>query len=181
MRNRRIIVGVVAAGLMVAGCGSSSKGGGATATTSSGAGTASIASPTTSGSASGNNASVDPCTLLTDADVTAGFALSDVGAPIDKVTKSKNVITPDTASCNFDWHAANDASSSFALYVYPASIYEGFKGGAAGSQTVPAIPGAYQNADGYFIEAGNITLSITGVESEAAVGKLFELAASKLG
>ena len=180
MRSRRIVLAVVATILGVTGCGSSSKGG-STATTANGGATASLPSTPANGSASGATSSVDPCTLLTDADVTAGFALSDVGAPIDKVTKTKDVMTSDSAACMFDWHASNDASSSFALYVYPASVYDNYKTGTGGLETVPAIPGAVKNADGYFVKAGGITLSITGVESEAAVGKLFQLAAAKVG
>lgn len=181
MRPGRILVGIVAAIVVAASCGSSSKGGSTASTSAGGGSSQTTLSVPSNGSAGGSTSAVDPCSLLTQADVTAAFALSDVSAPIDKVTTTKNVITPDTASCEFDWHASNDNSSNFALYVYPASVYDNYKTGTGGSETVPAIPGAYKNADGYFVKAGNITLSITGVASEAAVGKLFELASAKVG
>jgi hypothetical protein len=123
----------------------------------------------------------DPCALLTDQDVDAAFALSDVNSKIVKVTRTANVITPDSSSCTFDWTAANDSSSSFALYVYPASVYEGLRGGRGASETVPEIPGAYRTPDGYFVAAGPLTLSITGVESTPAAGKLLQEAAAKSG
>jgi hypothetical protein len=116
--------------------------------------------------------------LLTDADVNAGFALSDLNSPISKVTTTPNAITSDSSSCTFDWTAANESSSKFALYVYPADVYQGLKSGGA-TKTVPEIPGAYHTPDGYFVAAGPVTLSITGVVSVPAAGKLLQEAAAK--
>jgi hypothetical protein len=118
--------------------------------------------------------------LLTDEDVNAAFALSDLKSPIQKVTRTPSQITPDSSSCTFDWVAANDSSSNFALYVYPASVYDDLKTGGT-SEAVPEIPGAFRTPDGYFVAAGPLTLSITGVESAPAVGKLLQEAAAKSG
>jgi hypothetical protein len=133
-----------------------------------------------SASGGGSTPQVDPCALLSDGDVAAGFAVSDMKSPIVKVTRTPNVITPDTSSCTFEWTAANDSSSSFALYVYPSAMYEGLK--AAGvAETVPEIPDAYVTADGYFIAAGRLTLSLTGVASRSATGVLLHAASGNSG
>jgi hypothetical protein len=188
MRRRHVLACAAASVIIVAGCGSGS--GGGTSAATSGTSAAASGAPTSRASAttvekesptaSGSTPQVDPCALLSDEDVNAGFALSDLNSQIEKVTRTPNQITADSSSCTFDWVAANDSSSSFALYVYPASVYEGLKGAGA-SETVPEIPGAYRTPDGYFIAAGPLTLSITGVEGAAAVGKLLHEAAAKSG
>ena len=181
MRYGRFFVGVAATAVVVAGCGNDSnvRTNGAT---SGGLSTGATLPVATDGSAggSGNSPQVDACALLSDADVAAGFAVSDMKSPIVKVTRTPNVIAPDTSSCTFAWTAADDSSSNFTLYVYPSTVYEGLK--AAGvAETVPEIPGAYVTADGYFIAAGRLTLSLTGVVSRPATGMLFQAAAGKSG
>ena len=123
---------------------------------------------------------IDPCALLTDDDVNAGFELSDLNSKIVSVTRTPYVITPDTSDCQYAWTSANESSSNFALYVYPADTYESIASAPA-AETVPEIPGAFETPDGFFVLAGPVTLSITGVVSTPAAGALLQAAAAKLG
>jgi hypothetical protein len=168
----------LAAVVFVAGCGGSDDDTSAATTSASGVDTEATtgASPGTTGA----TPEIDPCALLTDDDVDAGFALSDLNSKIVSVTRTPTVITPDTSDCMYAWKAANESSSNFALYVYPAAIYEGLATGGT-AETVPEIPGAFETPDGYFVLAGPVTLSLTGVASAAASGALLEAAAARLG
>jgi hypothetical protein len=181
VRRQLVRACVAASVVLVAGCGGGASHGGSGGSTAGSAGTgAATTKDVEATSVSVSTAPVDPCALLTDADVNAGFALSDLNSAIDNVTRTPNPITPDTSSCTFAWTAANGSSSNFALYVYPASVYEGLETGGA-VESVPEIPGAYKTPDGFFVAAGPLTLSITGVVSTPASGKLLQEAAAKTG
>jgi hypothetical protein len=175
----------------MSGCGSSSKGGTSAATTrgtpttvarsdGGAATTAAEDGATVTTSAAGGTPQVDACSLLSDSDVNTGFTLSDLHSTITDVKRTPNVITSDTSECDFQWTAQNESSSNFALYVYPASTFDDLKSGSS-SQTVPEIPGALRSPDGFFLKAGPVTLSITGVASTEASGKLLQEAAAKVG
>ena len=153
------------------------------ATTSKSAGSSPGTGRSNSGQTTGGTAAgtitIDPCTLLTDDDVKAGFALSDVHAPVTSVTRAKND-APGSSSCQYSWSASDGESSNFAIYVYDPTVIQMIKSGG-GSEAVPELPGAYKNSDGYFVGTRKATVSITGLASTPASLALLKAAAAKAG